>query len=300
MDNPGWRNRMGWLCGGVLLASVVFLPVLVRLARFAAVSELESYIPLIPLISATLIYLKIQRGLPPDPPLKRDRALALVLYGGSIGIMGLQGLLMAEGLIQIAGSVLFLPVVAYVTLIQGLFIQFIGSAAYRVARFPLLFLFLMAPIPEPVAHGMRVLLQHYSADAAYLMFKLTGTPVFRDGLNFAVPGLTLRVAEECSGIHSSLVLGITALVAGHLFLKRPWGRIMLFLVVIPLSVLRNGFRVVSLALLTTHLDRGIIDGPLHHRGGPVYFVLSLVAFFVVLVVFRWCEKRKGEPVYATP
>mgnify|MGYP003908365983 CR=1 FL=1 len=38
--------------------------------------------------------------------------------------------------------------------------------------------------------------------------------MFRDGLVFKLPGIEMQVAQECSGIRSSLVLFITGLVAG--------------------------------------------------------------------------------------
>jgi len=116
--------------------------------------------------------------------------------------------------------------------------------------------------------------------------------VFRDGQTFCLPGLTVQVAEECSGIHSSLVLFITSLVAGRIFLKTLWPRVVLTLIVVPLSLIRNGVRIVTISLLTIHVDPRIIDSPLHHRGGPVFFVLSLMGLLVVLWGLRWMEGRK--------
>jgi exosortase len=150
----------------------------------------------------------------------------------------------------------------------------------------------MVPIPESVAHGLRMALQHGSAETAHALFWLTGTPVFRDGLTFCLPGLTIQIAEECSGIQSSLVLLITSLVAGYLFLRNAWSRTLLALVVIPLGLLRNGIRVVTLSLLTIHVDHRIIDGPLHHRGGPVFFMISMGVLVAILWGLRTTERRR--------
>jgi exosortase/archaeosortase family protein len=106
---------------------------------------------------------------------------------------------------------------------------------------------------------------------------------------FRLPGISLEVAPECSGIHSTLVLFITSLLAGQLLLRRTWKRTVLWLAVIPLALLRNGFRVFVISELCVHVSPQMIDSPIHHHGGPVFFVLSLAPFFLLLYFLR-----KGE------
>ncbi len=93
------------------------------------------------------------------------------------------------------------------------------------------------------------------------MFTLSGTPFLLEGNTFHLTGLNVELAEECSGIHSSLVLFMASFVAGAIFLRRSWSRITLVAVVIPLALLRNGFRVFSLTMLTLHVDPTVLDGP---------------------------------------
>lgn len=159
--------------------------------------------------------------------------------------------------------------------------------------FPLLFLFFLVPIPTPVENALEIFFQHASAEVSEWFFGLTGTPQFRAGLTFQLPGLRIEVAQECSGIRSSFVLFITSLLAGHMFLRAPWRRWFLAAFVVPLGIIRNAFRIVSISLLTIHLDAKIIDGPLHHRGGPIFFLLSLVPFFLVLLWLRRAERRNA-------
>jgi exosortase/archaeosortase family protein len=77
-----------------------------------------------------------------------------------------------------------------------------------------------------------------------------------------------------------------------MLLGKLWTRALLVLVVIPLSLLRNGIRIVTISLLTIHVDPGVIHGPLHQRGGPIFFILSLVAFAGVIWGLRWYEKKQ--------
>jgi exosortase/archaeosortase family protein len=108
------------------------------------------------------------------------------------------------------------------------------------------------------------------------------------------------VAPECSGIRSSFVLFITSLVAGQLFLRSSWKRALFALAVIPLGILRNAFRIVVIGELCVHVDPGFIDSPIHHRGGPVFFAISLIPFLLLLYYLRKTDVRKHRSRDATP
>jgi len=279
-----------WVSVGLL--SVAFSLVLLRLFRLSFGSEFESYIPLIPVVSFYLLYLN--RGAVAVPSAGTpERIVAAVLGVVSAGLLVVQGMIVPCEWRQGAAGSLTLPTVSFVTAVIGCAVLFRGLSAFKRSMFPWVFLYLMVPIPEPVAHGLRVALQQGSADVAYALFRLTGTPVFRDGLNFSLPGLTIEIAEECSGIHSTLVLLISSMVAGHLFLRKRGSCTLLALMVIPVGLIRNGIRVVTLSLLTVYVDPRVIDSPLHHRGGPVFFVLSLGMLATILWGLRRYEKRRS-------
>jgi exosortase/archaeosortase family protein len=87
------------------------------------------------------------------------------------------------------------------------------------------------------------------------------------------------------------VLFITSLLASHLFLKSPWRRIVLVAFVIPLGIVRNGFRILVIGLLCVHIGPYMIDSVIHHQGGPLFFALSLVP----LVLFMaWLRRRERQ------
>ncbi len=63
------------------------------------------------------------------------------------------------------------------------------------------------------------------------------------------------------------------------------------LAVIPLAVLRNGFRVFTIGELCVHIGPQMIDSPIHHQGGPLFFILSLVPFLLLLYLLIRSERR---------
>jgi hypothetical protein len=41
--------------------------------------------------------------------------------------------------------------------------------------------------------------------------------------------------------------------------------------------------------LCVHVNPGMIDSPIHHHGGPLFFILSLGPFFLLLYYLRKTE-----------
>jgi exosortase C (VPDSG-CTERM-specific) len=181
---------------------------------------------------------------------------------------------------------LFVLVIAFLLLVVASALLFLGRRLVWSAAFPLFLLLFAAPVPMAVERAIEIFFQHASAGAASALFSISGTPVLREGLAFRLPGIALEVARECSGIRSSLVLFITSLVAGFLFLRRPWQRVALALFIVPLGIVRNAVRIFTIGMLCVHVGPGMIDSWVHRKGGPLFFALSLVPFFLCLLAMR--------------
>jgi exosortase len=164
-----------------------------------------------------------------------------------------------------------------------------GLLGIRAVPFPLGFLVFAIPLPDALRSYVITLLQSDSAEVAGVLFKLSRLPVVREGFIFALPGLDIEIARECSGIRSSIALLITGLLASHLWLRRWWSKTVIWLLLYPLAVFKNGLRIVTLCLLTLYVDEGFITGDLHTRGGIVFFGLNLIILSIILVILRRLE-----------
>jgi len=189
------------------------------------------------------------------------------------------------------GMQLFLGMLAVVIWWIGSFVCCFGTRISRMYVFSLCFLLWLVPLPEFALNHIVDFLQQGSAFAARLLFVLAGVPVTQDGIRLTVPGLTLEVAEECSSIRSSLLLLVTTMVLAQLFLRSAWGKGLVILAAIPLSIAKNGFRIFALSTLAVYVDPSFLHGWLHHQGGIVFFLLFLVGLFVLLWLVRWAERK---------
>lgn len=263
---------------------------LYRLTNFAVGHELYSHLVLIPLVSAYLLWIDRHRFVPIGTRVSPGWT-ALFLIAGTVLLTGYFLASNASAPVPLQ-DLLALAVYALVLLLAGLCCWFLNRETLRVFAFPLVFLFFLAPFPARVEAALESLLQHGSAPAAHFLLSLIGTPVMRDGTFFQLPGFHMQVAPECSGIHSTLALFITSIVAGRVLLRTTWGRVVLTVAVLPLALLRNGLRVATIGELCVRLGPEMINSYIHRQGGPIFFAISLVPFSFLLILLLKMERKK--------
>jgi exosortase len=266
--------------------SAIFHNPVKQLFRLSFHSELYSHIPLIPFISVYFFlasrerfFAEIKWDFKKGMPLLILAVLSLwvgMYYRSELGENDCLSLMMAGLFVWIVGS----------------FLSIFGVSSTKRAVFPLFFLAFIVPIPTFILDPLVRFLQLGSAEAAYYIFKLTGIPIFRDGVLFSLPGLNVEVAEQCSGIRSSIALFITSIVAGKLFLEKGWSKVVLALSIFPIAMFKNGLRVVTLSLLAAYVNPKFITGSwLHKSGGIPFFAVALLFLLPVLWGLRKVEKR---------
>jgi exosortase C (VPDSG-CTERM-specific) len=280
------RRLAGLAVAAALLVGGYIRPI-VDLVRYSFSSELSSYIPLIPFISLYLIWTK-RRGLRLDSEPVRWRSLFPVAFGLLLlaaYILGVRSAWRPE-----IADYLALMVASLLSFLLGACFLFLGTATLRAVAFPAAFMIFAVPLPTLMNAAITRFLQLASADVAYGMFRISGTPIFRDNVDFQLPGFNLVVAPECSGIHSTLILFITGILAGHLFLRTPTRRVLFALAVILIALLRNGLRIFIVGQLCVHIGPEMIDSFIHRHGGPIFFVISLVPFYALLI---WLQRSES-------
>ena len=279
------RRRIIALTGSAGLLSLLFFQPLARILDLALQNDLHSYIPLVPAISGYLLYTQ------PRKDISYRSSFGAAARVSAIGIAALGAALGFDSIS--ANDNLSLMMLAYVSFIVATGFVCLGSEWMRAAAFPVAFLVFMVPIPDAAVNWLELALVAASADAAAWMFRVTGTPMFRNGTILTLPGMVLEVARECSGIRSTVVLFITSVLASNLFLKSTSRRLALVTLVIPLAIARNGFRILVIGLLCVHIGPHMSDSFIHHRGGPIFFALSLIPLAFFLFWLRRHDKRVG-------
>jgi len=278
-------KRTGLFMAFSLCFLAVFYDPLKGLFLIATSSELYSHLIFIPILSVYFIY--ADRNTIFAATSFSLPGIILIFISLSLLIAGINW----KGMLG-QNDYLSLTILAAVIWWIGVFILIYGFRAYRSASFPLFFLFFAIPPPQIILNNGILLLQAASAGITHLIFKIIGIPVYRQGFKFNLPGVNLEIAEQCGGIRSTTVLIVLSVLFGYVFLKTWWEKTILMLSVFPITVIKNGLRIVSLYLLAVHIDKSILDSIAHRRGGYPFFLLALAEMGMVIWVLKKFEKKR--------
>jgi len=285
LPKPERVRIISWLAW-IVATTAAFVQPLAALFQYASETPLHSHAPLVPLVTGYLLFIQ-RKTLPGTTP----RSMAGTLLMITLGVGALVFAIDAGERLTL-NDALSVKTLAYVCIVAAGGFLFMGARWMTAAAFPMAFLIFMVPLPDFAVRSLELASVQASADVAAWFFRLTGTPMFREGVIFRLPTIAMEVARECSGIRSSWVLFITSLVASHMLLKSTWRRVVLVAFVLPLGIVRNGFRILTIGLLCVYIGPHMIDSVIHHRGGPIFFLLSLIPLFLLVVWLRRSEQTR--------
>jgi exosortase len=278
---------------------VYYQPIRV-LSAFIFDSELYSHIALIPFICLFFIWIRRRAIFSSySRSIFAGAAVAvagLCIYGFALAFQEQIGALVLREM-GLPNDYLSLCMTGFVAWVIGSFIATYGLSTFKKARFPLLFMIFIIPIPTFLISGVMKSLQVATAEVSDIVFRLAEVPYNRSGLIFEFPNVAIEVAEQCSGIRSSLSLFILSIITGYMALGTSSRRVILALSTFPITVLKNGFRIVTITLLANYVDTSFLTSHWIHRSGGIPFFAAAMAMFIPLVwVLRKTEGRgeRGE------
>lgn len=267
-----------------LATGAVFRTPITAIFSLSLHDERYTHILLIPFIVVALLWLD------------RRRIIARAERSGAPGAsVILVGYLILETARSRPFSVanLWLSGLALVLTIYGSLLACYGMRSFRAACFPLLFLLWIIPIPPFILDKVVSELRAGSTELSYLLFRLSGVPVLKHGFTLSLPGIDIDVAPQCSGIRSGISFLIAGLLMAHSILRSTWRQLCLVACILPIVMLKNAVRIVSISSLGLYIDRGFLSGNLHRYGGLPFSLVGL-AFLLPLAWLLW--KSEGYPV----
>jgi len=271
-----------WLffCVWVGLSLCLFLKPVITVIQLALGDDTYSHIVLVPLISAWVLYAERNQS---------EASVRPSIWPG-LGIL-IVALVIAFFALFCNScaprNLLTLYVSSLVCLVVAGFSVAFGWGKTKASAFALAMLLFTIPIPDFVLGKIIFWLQAGSATIAEFFFNVSGAPVLRDGFVFRLPKISIEVAQECSGIRSSLALLILALLVAHFSFQRFWKKSVFVLAGLCMMLIKNGIRIASLTLLANYVDPGFLYGSLHHKGGIVFFLIGLGLLYPV---FWWLRR----------
>lgn len=184
------------------------------------------------------------------------------------------------GVIWMLGNLVDVLVVQQLALIAILVLGFwvvMGTQLCKQFMFPLAFLFFAVPMGE----GLVPIMMEYTATMTVTLVKLTGIPVYRDGLFLSLPSGNWSVVEACSGVRyliSSITLGCLFAYINYTSYRK---RLAFILVAAIVPIIANGLRAYMIVMLGHLSGMTLAVGVDHLIYGWVFFGFVMLILFTI-------------------
>jgi exosortase len=262
---------------------VAYLPTYLRLAGGAWRTEQEGHGPLIMLAAAWLAWQQRDK-------IRNIEFRPAALAGWVILLPFL--LLMAVARSQ---DIPMVEVATQIPVLLGCILLVGGWPLARIFAFPLAFLVFSIPPPAWLLDAFTVPLKVWISDIVSNLLYNLGYPVAQNGAMIMIGSYELMVKDACSGMNSIFALSAIGVFYVHEFVRRhPVRRLILILSIVPITVLANIFRVITLVLGAYYLGVDTIEGLFHDLTGIALFVFALALFFFLDQVLIGVEYLVGK------
>jgi exosortase len=181
----------------------------------------------------------------------------------------------------------FLTRISFVVLLAGLAWTFWGFARFKTLVFSFVLLATMVPLPAIVYNMAAAPLQLFASKLAADLSQILGVSIYREGNIIYLANTALGVAEACSGLNSLASLVVAALLLGFVEDASILGRVLLFVLSLPLAIAVNVVRVTGTAVLADYRPEFAM-GFYHTFSGWIVFVLGFgMLWLLAKLLFRW-------------
>ncbi len=166
----------------------------------------------------------------------------------------------------------------------------VGLQVTRLIIFPLGFLFFCVPIGE----FLMPQLMEWTANFTVFALRLSGVPVYREGLQFVIPSGHWSVVEACSGVRYLIASLTVGTLFAYLNYQSTQRRVMFVIVSLLVPVVANWLRAYMIVMLGHLSGNTLAAGVDHLIYGWLFFGVVIMLMFVIGA--RWAEPELAPPV----
>lgn len=261
-----------------MLLCLLYAPVIAGLALQWARDPNYQHGIAVPLVSAYLLWRR--RARLREAPYEPAPGL------GALAVAAASALLVAGT----AAAELFTARLSLPLMLIGILLVLRGRRFVRIAAGPLLFLFVMIPLPYIVYYKLTFPMQLASARLAAVVLGGIGVEVIRQGNILHLPNYTLEVVAACSGLRSLMTLVTLALVLCAFSGLGAGRKVVLALSSIPIAVAANTFRLAVTAVGAQAVGPSFADGILHEISGLIVFFAGFIMLLAAWGVLTWTSR----------
>lgn len=177
------------------------------------------------------------------------------------------------------GSVKTLSYIGLWGCVTSVVVTLYGWRRCRQLFFPLLVLFFIVPLPPYINRMLTFNMKMMASSLSVEMLRGVGVSVMQNG-NILDLGITkLQVVDACSGLRYIVSMILMSLLIGHFFVNGLWRKIVLLILVYPLTILINSLRIFVTGFATLHGYNFLLEEAYHDAAGLVAFGIAGVLLY---------------------
>lgn len=266
----GWRQALGVLALLLLATLLLYRETGLAMVSIWARSDTFAHAFLVPPIVLWLVW-RQRQTLAQHAPAPAPAALALTASASALWLLG-----------ELA-AVNVVTQAALVALLVSTVPVVLGWPVTRLILFPLGFLFFTVPSGEFLVPQ----LMEWTADFTVLALRLSGVPVYREGLQFIIPSGHWSVVEACSGVRYLIASFTLGTLFAYLNYQSSRRRLLFMLVALLVPIVANWLRAYLIVLLGHLSGNKLAAGVDHLIYGWLFFGFVMMLMF--LIGARWAE-----------
>lgn len=170
---------------------------------------------------------------------------------------------------------LLIQTISLFPILTGMLSFLYGPAILRPLIFPILYLFLLVPPPLGILDNITLPMRHFASVASGAILKMLHFPVSRSGLLLFLGDHEIFLGAPCSGFRSLITMFSLGLIYVYFNKGKFFKNLILILSIVPLALVGNIVRVITISLLTFYFGEKVGQGFLHEFSGILVFLIML-------------------------
>jgi len=171
---------------------------------------------------------------------------------------------------------LFISTLSMVPLLYGLISYLYGMNVAGALSFPILYLLLLVPPPFGILDSITLPMRHGISVVTETILSLFNYPIKREGLLLTIGYHDIFMGQPCSGFRSLITMFSLVLVYIYVSKAGLAKKLILTSFIIPIALLGNLIRVITLCLITFYFGDEAGQGFFHNFSGIVIFIITIL------------------------
>ncbi len=156
----------------------------------------------------------------------------------------------------------------------------------RSLVFPIIILLFIVPLPPFINGTLTFYLKMVASKLSVDLLSFAGASVIQEGniIDFGIR--QLEVADACSGLRYFMPMILMGILMAHYFTRGLWRKLIVFLLIIPLSIFINVIRIFFAGLCVVYGRPELVANMFHDFTGWLAFIVAGLILYAVTLTLK--------------